>query len=66
MKGQSGEEMRTACGVKNMEMAENRALSGDAQEESQEEVLKTRALCLGFSTRHPSVPFSAHPGRLRA
>ena len=50
MKGQSGEEMRTACGVKNREMAENRALSGDAQEESQEEVLKTRSLCLGFST----------------
>lgn len=50
MKGQSGEEMHTGCGVKNREMTENRALSGDAQEESQEEVLKTRPLCLSFST----------------
>lgn len=31
MKGRSGEEMPTACGVKNREMTENRALSGDAQ-----------------------------------
>lgn len=31
MKGRSGEDMHTACGVKNREMTVNRAISGDAQ-----------------------------------
>lgn len=50
MKGRSGEETRTACGVKNREMTENSNLQGCPKRQSQEEALKTRSLCLGFST----------------